>query len=51
MTKKNHTAELAKLVADMPQLIQALDNEIVDVAANMAALEKAGLIYATEQPG
>lgn len=48
MTEKNHTAELAELAADMPQLIHALGCEIVDVAARMATLEKAGLIYATE---
>lgn len=48
MAKKTHTAKLAKLAADMPQLIQALEREIVDVATGMTELEQAGLIYATE---
>jgi hypothetical protein len=47
-TKKNHTAELAKLAADVPGLIDALEDQIAEVVANMAALKKAGLIYATE---
>lgn len=48
MTKKIHTAELSKLAADMPPLIQALETELVNVAAGMAELERDGLIYATE---
>ena len=47
-TKKNHTAELAKLAADVPGLIDTLEGEIAEVVAGMAALKKAGLIYATE---
>ncbi|HDN9487717.1 TPA: hypothetical protein P2K86_004226 [Aeromonas salmonicida] len=47
-TKKNHTAELAKLAADVPGLIDTLESEIAEVVAGMAALKKAGLIYATE---
>lgn len=47
-TKKNHTAELAKLAADVPSLIDTLEGEIAEVVAGMAALKKAGLIYATE---
>ena len=47
-TKKNHTAELAKLAADVPGLINALEDQIAEVVANMAELKKAGLIYATE---
>jgi hypothetical protein len=47
-TKKHHTAELAKLAADVPGLIDALETEIAEVVASMAELKKAGLIYATE---
>ena len=47
-TKKNHTAELVKLATDMPGLIDALENQIDQVAKSMVALKKAGLIYATE---
>lgn len=47
-TKKTHTAELAKLAADVPSLIDGLEGEIAQVVADMAALKKAGLIYATE---
>lgn len=47
-TKKNHTAELVKLAGDIPGMIEALEGQIVQVAADMAALKKAGLIYATE---
>lgn len=47
-TKKTHTAELVKLAADIPALIDALESQIVGVADRMAALKTAGLIYATE---
>lgn len=47
-TKRKHTAELAKLAADVPDLIDTLEGEVAQVVANMAALKKAGLIYATE---
>ncbi len=45
---KNHTAALVELVADMPELIGALESRIAKVVAAMAKLETAGLIYATE---
>ena len=47
-TKKNHTVELVKLAADVPSLIDALEGQIAEVVERMAALKKAGLIYATE---
>lgn len=47
-TKNKHTAELVKLAADVPALIDGLEGKIADVAGRMAALKKAGLIYATE---
>lgn len=47
-TKKAHTAELVKLSAELPALIEALEVEIETVAQRMAALKKAGLIYASE---
>jgi hypothetical protein len=47
-TKKNHTAELAKLAADVPSLIDVLEDQIAEVVANMAELKETGLIYATE---
>ena len=46
--KKLHTARLHKLVSEMPRLIEALEVPINDVVGRMAALEKAGLTYATE---
>lgn len=46
--KKSHTAELVKLAADVPDMIDALEGEISGVVEGMATLEKAGLIYATE---
>jgi hypothetical protein len=48
MTKKNHTAELAKLAGDLPSLIDTLESEIAEVVAGMEELKKAGLIYANE---
>lgn len=39
-TKKHHTAELAKLAADVPGLIDALETEIAEVVASMAELKK-----------
>ncbi|ELP8114103.1 hypothetical protein QTS20_004316, partial [Salmonella enterica] len=47
-TKKAHTAELVKLSAELPALIDALEVEIETVTQRMAALKKAGLIYASE---
>jgi hypothetical protein len=46
--KAKHTGELAALTANMPQLIDELESKMAAVDAQMAALEKAGLIYATE---
>lgn len=49
MTKTTKaTAELVKLTAELPSLIEALDVEIQNVSARMAELEKEGLIYASE---
>jgi hypothetical protein len=49
MAEKNrHTAELVKLAANVPALIDDLEGKITDVAGRMEALKKAGLIYATE---
>lgn len=45
---RNHTAALVELVADMPELIEALEAGIAKVVTEMAKLEEAGLIYATE---
>ncbi|WP_272688280.1 hypothetical protein [Providencia sp. PROV041] len=47
-TNKAHTAELVKLSAELPALIDALEVEIQTVTQRMAALKKAGLIYASE---
>lgn len=47
-TKKAHTAELVKLSAELPELINALEVEIESVSQCMAGLNKAGLIYASE---
>lgn len=44
----NTTAELAKMAAAIPPLIEALERRILNVTASMTKLEKAGLIYATE---
>lgn len=46
--KAKHTGELAALTANMPQLIDELESKMAAVDAQMAALDKAGLIYATE---
>lgn len=46
--KAKHTGELAALVANMPQLIDELESNMAAVDAEMAELDKAGLIYATE---
>ncbi|QGG78935.1 hypothetical protein [Pseudomonas syringae] len=46
--KKAHTAELVKLSAELPGLIEALEVEIQTLTDSMAGLEKAGLIYASE---
>lgn len=51
MTKKNskaHTAELTKLAGALPQMIDALEQEIATVAGRMTTLKKAGIIYASE---
>lgn len=45
---KPNTAEIMQQAADLPKLIQALEQEIKEVASRMAELEKAGLIYASE---
>ncbi|MHC8297712.1 hypothetical protein [Pseudomonas sp. LB3P58] len=46
--KAKHTGELAALTANMPQLIDELESKMAAVDAQMAELEKAGVIYATE---
>nr|CAC79150.1 hypothetical protein 15.4 kDa [uncultured bacterium] len=46
--KAQHTAELVKLSADLLPLIEALEVEIETVSQRMAALKKAGIIYASE---
>lgn len=43
-----YTAELVELAASVPKMIRAMEAEISGAVAGMAALEKAGLIYATE---
>lgn len=45
---KANTAEIMEQAAELPKLIQALEQEIKSVASRMAELEKAGLIYASE---
>lgn len=47
-TKKAHTAELVKLSAELPPLIDALEVEIEAIAERMAGLKKAGLVYESE---
>ncbi|EMP3151353.1 hypothetical protein WDX82_004789 [Salmonella enterica] len=47
-TKKAHTNELVKLSAELPPLIDALEVEIESITQRMAALKKAGLVYASE---
>lgn len=39
---------VAAVAASLPDLIGKLDTELKDIAAQMAALKKAGLIYANE---
>lgn len=50
MTRKAHgiTAELGKIAASLPKLIAAADARSLAIVDRMAALEEAGLIYATE---
>lgn len=41
-------ANISALAAKLPDLIDKLDGELKDIAGRMAALKKAGLIYAGE---
>ncbi|RMO97942.1 MULTISPECIES: hypothetical protein [Pseudomonas syringae group] len=46
--KKTHTAELVKVSAEFPALIDAMEAEIQALSYSMARLDKAGRIYASE---
>lgn len=45
---RTHTAELSRLAADVPALIDELESQIASVKRYMDELTEAGLIYANE---
>lgn len=47
-TNMKNVANISALAASLPDLIGKLDGELKDLAGRMAALKKAGLIYAAE---